>query len=202
MAGEQTEDDQIRAASRDAPIDQPWLFLVAEGDRPLAGGARFALREVERVLFGRGEARGASREGRTLRVSLPGRTISTLHARLVPTHGALVVEDARSRNGTFVDGVRVVRAALAPGSVLEIGRACFVVSSLPAPRSVGDLDPLETAPDLPGFSTLRPSSSSASTPSAGSRGPTSRCCSWVRPASGKRSPRAACTRRLADRAPS
>lgn len=156
MAVQETEDDQVRRATGSAPIEQPWLFLVAEGDRLLAGGARYALREVERVLLGRGDARGASREGRTLRVFLPGRTVSAVHARIVPMQGSMVVEDARSRNGTYVDGVRVVRAALGPSSVLEVGRACFVVTALPAATSVGDLDPAVAAPALPGLPSLRP----------------------------------------------
>jgi DNA-binding NtrC family response regulator len=53
---------------------------------------------------------------------------SRSHARVEAAHGALVVEDLGSRNGTFVDGLRInARTPLGPGQVLQVGSALFVV---------------------------------------------------------------------------
>jgi transcriptional regulator with PAS, ATPase and Fis domain len=54
-------------------------------------------------------------------VELPGVEASRRHARLGWDGPVLVVEDLKSRNGTFVDGERVERAPLGAGSLLRIG---------------------------------------------------------------------------------
>jgi DNA-binding CsgD family transcriptional regulator len=56
-------------------------------------------------------------------------TISRRHARLVRYPEGFVVQDLRSRNGTFVDGERVESAHLRDGQVVRFGsvpfRVCF-----------------------------------------------------------------------------
>jgi pSer/pThr/pTyr-binding forkhead associated (FHA) protein len=55
-------------------------------------------------------------------------TVSRQHARLVVGDGRLEVEDAGSRNGTFLNGVLVSeRCALRDGDVLQVGETCFRV---------------------------------------------------------------------------
>lgn len=60
-------------------------------------------------------------------VRLTDRYASARHARIVAEGKRLVIEDLESTNGTWVDGVRVQRAYLAP--------ACACSSARGAPRS-------------------------------------------------------------------
>ena len=55
-----------RGATRGgAGHDEALLFVRLEGARPLAGGARHSLRDIDEVLFGRGPARALTRRGGT-----------------------------------------------------------------------------------------------------------------------------------------
>ncbi len=63
--------------------------------------------------------------------------LSRRHCAVANEAGRLVVEDLGSRNGTFVNGERVVRRNLRPGDEIEIGESRVIVR---APRST------ETAP--------------------------------------------------------
>ena len=57
--------------------------------------------------------------------------VSWLHCRVeVGADGAMEVVDLDSTNGTWVDGVRVERAALRPGGVLRVGRIDFVLEAV------------------------------------------------------------------------
>lgn len=51
--------------------------------------------------------------------------VSRRHVRVVRESAGVFVEDLGSRHGTFVDGQRVVRTRLAPGSLLTVGRHGF-----------------------------------------------------------------------------
>jgi ABC transport system ATP-binding/permease protein len=54
--------------------------------------------------------------------------VSRFHCRLTASpSGALEVEDLRSTNGTFVNGERVQRLALAEGDRVRVGRVELVV---------------------------------------------------------------------------
>ena len=92
--------------------------MVLEGDRPLAGGARFALDGVDEVVIGRGERRAANvehRDGiRRMALFLESPLLSRLQARLRCEPEGWLVEDAGSRNGSYVNGRRVERARLGP----------------------------------------------------------------------------------------
>jgi DNA-binding NtrC family response regulator len=48
--------------------------------------------------------------------------VSARHARITWDHGACLIEDLGSTNGTYVDGVRVRQAWLSPGVHLRLGR--------------------------------------------------------------------------------
>jgi transcriptional regulator with PAS, ATPase and Fis domain len=69
--------------------------------------------------------------GADLRLGDP--TVSARHARIAGDERGLFVEDLGSTNGTFVDGVRVQRAWLAPGVRLGLGgwRATVVAALRP-----------------------------------------------------------------------
>jgi FHA domain len=110
------------AVSGVAPL-KAHFFVVMEADRPAAGGARYGLEGVDEVLIGRGEERGAVRDTaggrRRLVVRVPGQWMSSTHARLVRTGDGWTVEDAGSKNGTFVGAVRITRAHLPEGDLLQ-----------------------------------------------------------------------------------
>lgn len=54
--------------------------------------------------------------------------VSRLHCRLeVGPEGDVTVVDLDSTNGTWIDGERITRAPLRPGSVLRIGRVEFAL---------------------------------------------------------------------------
>src|SRR5260370_30852207 len=92
----------------------PYLFVVLECDRPTSGGARFALGGVDEVIIGRGLERASSFETHggvsRLVVRIPGRSMSSTHARLLRADEGWILEDARSTNGSFVNGTRVERS--------------------------------------------------------------------------------------------
>jgi pSer/pThr/pTyr-binding forkhead associated (FHA) protein len=55
--------------------------------------------------------------------------VSTYHARVYYEAGRLVVEDLNSLNGSFVNGLRVERAMLNDGDVIEIGKHHIIVDN-------------------------------------------------------------------------
>lgn len=63
--------------------------------------------------------------------------VSRFHCRLhVTEEGRLEVEDLGSTNGTFVNGRRVERAALASGDLVRLGRAELTVErAVPLPEA-------------------------------------------------------------------
>jgi len=66
-------------------------------------------------------------------VQLDDNEVSRRHAELRPADGAHVIVDLTSSNGTFVNGRRVERAALAPGDQVLVGRT--VLSYARPPRA-------------------------------------------------------------------
>src|SRR6185295_4387294 len=78
----------------------PYLFVVLECDRPTAGGARYALTDVDEVIVGRGATRKATlrivERVRRLTITIPSRSMSATHARFAKTSEGWVIEDARS----------------------------------------------------------------------------------------------------------
>jgi hypothetical protein len=75
-----------------------------------ANGTRYAL--FEGMTLGRARDNDAA---------LADGRVSRRHARIVADGGSLVIEDAGSSNGTFVDGRPVTREALVPGAVVTLG---------------------------------------------------------------------------------
>jgi len=60
-------------------------------------------------------------------IALPDSALSRRHCAIVDEGGALFVEDLGSRNGTFVNGERIVRRALRPGDEIVIGESRIFV---------------------------------------------------------------------------
>jgi transcriptional regulator with AAA-type ATPase domain len=141
---------------------QPYLFIVLECDRLGAGGARYALAGVDEIVIGRGTERNATRQASgdiaRLKISVPGRSMSSTHARILRTGEGWVLEDACSTNGSYVNGSAVKRVVIRDGDVVELGHTLFLLrEAVPTPKgSAADLDGLERGSTPPGFSTLLP----------------------------------------------
>jgi len=140
----ETVDDCAREESGDATYERhPYLVVILQGDRLTEAGARVCLTGIVEVLIGRGADRCVERMDRTrLSLRLPSTTLSTTHARLVKDGASWAIEDARSRNGTFVNGERVERRVLAENDVIEVGRTFlgvrFFVTAGPPPRDLAE----------------------------------------------------------------
>ena len=128
----------------------PYLFIVMEGARPTVGGLRCCLRDLDEILFGRGEARVVERASgsRRLTITLPDSTVSARHARIVRQGETWIVEDDGSTNGTFVDGRQVLRETLQDGAILGIGQTVLRLrSALPTPPGTGEFVDAQRARD-------------------------------------------------------
>lgn len=151
--------EEVTRGSAAAHSLAPLLLLVLEADRPAGRGARWSLVGVQTVTIGRGDARVALRsaDGVALEVRLPGKWLSTRHATVRAVGADWIVEDAGSRNGTFVNGTRVTTHVLRPGDVIEVGRAFFQVRGAPAHDGplVRDEDAARTSEPI-AFRTLLP----------------------------------------------
>jgi DNA-binding NtrC family response regulator len=125
-------------APRDGKGAAEWALAVAlDCEHLRAAPARLALGGVTEVEIGRGEQRAFVRKERRLRVDLADRSMSQLHARLVPGGDGWTIEDAGSKNGTRVNGRPVGCTELADGDVIECGRTFFVMRRAAGP--IGDL---------------------------------------------------------------
>ena len=91
-------------------------------------------------------------------IVLDHRSVSGQHAVLLQTPAGWTIEDLRSTNGTYVNGVAVERGMLASGDVIEIGRF-----------RLRWIDVSAGGPDLPGRE--GPLASPAAAPPAGGTGP-------------------------------
>jgi len=112
--------------SRPLARPEPYLIVVLECDRPLAGSSRHSLRGIDEVVLGRGEDRRAVREGNRLRLELPSGWMSATHARIHREGAAFHLEDLGSRNGTRVGGESVAHVVLADGDLVELGHAVLL----------------------------------------------------------------------------
>src|SRR5688572_22315176 len=75
-------------------------------------------------------------------VVLSDPAVSRKHVTVVPSPSGFDVTDLGSRNGTWLDGARVTRATVPPGSTLRIGTT--VVQLLPAEEAI-DIPPSKEA---------------------------------------------------------
>jgi DNA-binding NtrC family response regulator len=158
----ETAEDNLRGRRAAVTATRAHLFVILEGARPLAGGARFALDDVQEIVVGRGDVRAVTvddRDGlRRLWLRLPSPSLSRLHARLRRTPDGWMLEDAHSRNGSYLDGRRVQRGLVGPDDVIEVGHAFLKVQAFP--HSTGaplpDVDGADLTREPPALCTLIP----------------------------------------------
>jgi len=91
------------------------------------------------TLIGRASDGGAPGFRAPGEFRLADRWMSGEHARLEPRSGAWVLSDAGSRNGTYVDGKRVVEERIGDGALIEVGHSllCFRLVPAQAAAAVG-----------------------------------------------------------------
>src|SRR5205823_1039529 len=97
----------------------PVLYLALHCDHPVSASSRHLLAEADAVSIGRGTSRSNARmaEGgvRQLLLYVPDDWMSSRHARLRRSGERWILEDAGSRNGTFLNGQPCSRGVLKDG---------------------------------------------------------------------------------------
>ena len=139
---------------------EPHLFLTLRCDRPFEPGARFCLRGADAVIIGRGDSLSMERREQdgvpVIRIGIPDPRMSSTHARLESVLGNWVVQDAGSKNGTWMDGQRVTSSTLPDGALLELGDSFLLYrEALPA-RGPDFVDARELRPPADRLATLSP----------------------------------------------
>jgi two-component system, NtrC family, sensor kinase len=83
---------------------------------------------------------GATVIGRTgdCQICIAHKSLSRQHARIDRSDGHVVLTDLESKNGTFVNGVRIHRREIVPGDALRLGDVAFTF--------VSDVEPKRPAP--------------------------------------------------------
>jgi transcriptional regulator with PAS, ATPase and Fis domain len=138
------------------------LYVALDCEHLHASSARYALADVEEVVIGRAEQRSARRcveQGASrLSLGLPDRWLSSSHACLSRVLGKWMLEDSKSKNGTFVNGAPITRVELADGDVVEAGHVFFVFRDVEVPASgaSGDAEAKALPSSAPGLRTLVP----------------------------------------------
>jgi pSer/pThr/pTyr-binding forkhead associated (FHA) protein len=122
--------------------DHDDLHVVFECDRPGAGSTRHCLDDVDQVVFRRAKERRSRREAeagiRRLAVEVPDSRMSSVHATMRRTAGRWLLEDADSRNGSYLEGRRIKRAQLTDGAVFQFGHTYLLLRSRNLPEGPGE----------------------------------------------------------------
>jgi energy-coupling factor transporter ATP-binding protein EcfA2 len=131
------------------------LHVVLECDRPLAGSTRHCITDLDEVVFRRGRERRFNRESeagvRRLTLEVPDSHMSSRHATIRRLDGHWLLEDAESRNGSYLLGRRIDRAPLAESSIFQLGHTYFLFRSRELPKML-----VEGLPDVVSASTPNP----------------------------------------------
>jgi DNA-binding NtrC family response regulator len=157
----ETRDDALCDSKNAVLRCEPQLVIALECDRPMSGSARYSLANLDQVVIGRGGDREIVRRTdsgyTTLDVRVPAPSMSSTHARFLRSHGTWILEDAGSRNGSFVNGQRVTRAAIGERDIVEVGHVLVILrEAVPQVSTASDLDSRGLAAEPSGFRTLSP----------------------------------------------
>jgi DNA-binding NtrC family response regulator len=115
-----------RMVAKAPEVLAPHIFVALECDRPAAGVARHSLAATDRVVVGRDAMRSSTRSfedrARTLTIGIPDPCMSSRHACIVRDGVHIAVLDLGSRNGTNVNGARVITSTrLVDGDFVQLG---------------------------------------------------------------------------------
>ncbi len=110
-----------------------FLILVMQNRHVLSRPTWFSLDSADEVWLGRGVEQNVQtstgRRGVAMEIRVPDPFISTDHARLGRSGRRWTIVDEESKNGVCVDGLRVQRAPLESGDLVEIGNSLFLYRS-------------------------------------------------------------------------
>jgi len=101
--------------------EAPRLIVAMDCQHPLTMGTRIGLEDVDEVIMGRGPARSAERQGRTIVLTVPDSQMSRQHFCLRRLATGWGLTDVGSKNGTVVNGKAVRSVSLADGDLIEVG---------------------------------------------------------------------------------
>jgi hypothetical protein len=104
----------------------PALLAGIQAQRPWESPALLALGGADEVQIGRGDMTAWQRRDRTAQVTVQDPWMSSSHGSLVKDQTGWLLHDRGSKNGCFVNGVRVKAELLEDGDVLELGSTFFV----------------------------------------------------------------------------
>ena len=155
-------DEQTTTAREDlvpaaASRVEPHLFLVLEAEQPFRPSSRHRLGDLMSVTLARGAPAAHERRRGELVLRVDDPRMSGRHARLARSTEGWTLEDAGSKNGTFLNAARVARALLRDGDVVECGRSFFLFRLLPpAAGEPDDVVSSELAPAAEPLATLSP----------------------------------------------
>jgi len=152
---------QVQREATSSRSAQPQLYLLFHCDQPLAFSARYSLRGAEEVAFGRASDGGGpkldSPDIGRFKLSVPDRWMSSSHAVLRSVSNEWILEDARSKNGTLVNGRRCERTSVADGDLIELGHTFFIFrKAVRSTHSSASLEAGELRPPAAGLATLVP----------------------------------------------
>lgn len=139
----------------------PLLYVALDCEQPSARSSRHSLSGVDEVVLGRADHRSVRRSVEQglnrLSLDLGDRFLSRVHARISRVLGKWMLEDATSKNGTFVNGQRVSRVELVDRDVVEAGHTFMVFRVVELPGDApADLDAADLPSSTPGLHTLVP----------------------------------------------
>jgi pSer/pThr/pTyr-binding forkhead associated (FHA) protein len=123
-----------------APKDHTALVVMRPGE------IRFPLSAKKQTVVGK---------ARTADLRLDDPYVSARHARIRPKSGRYSIEDLGSTNGTFVDGVKVERAWLAPGTAIGVGNQRLVIVPMDGTDERSDIEPPWLVGASPAFVLMR-----------------------------------------------
>lgn len=81
--------------------------------------------EGDKISIGNKISIGRSKDNQLV---LPSQSVSNFHSKIYFEDGRYMLEDLKSTNGTFINGIRIDKKSLQPGDEIRISRTLFIVS--------------------------------------------------------------------------
>ena len=156
MAAGGTLSRKVEQRSREGARLEPHLYLVMGCAPARTAPARFRLSTVNEVSIGRSDDRSFACDGTRLRIGLPDPWMSASHVVLRRVFDSWAVQDAGSKNGTFVNGTRATTTPLADGDVIEAGEIFFLFRAASESGEPGVVAQVEEPRKATGLTTLVP----------------------------------------------
>ena len=122
-----------KESERGGPPALPRLVRVMRYENLEAGGGPAIEITSPSVLLGRGDAESVQHDDGAIVAEVADPLMSGKHARIVAVDGGrYALEDAGSRNGTWMEGRPVGRLLLEDGQIFETGRTAWLYRLAPA----------------------------------------------------------------------